>query len=178
MEFYSTERLIVRSFEESDAAGLLAYFSEPRVNCFADEKITTFDEAIKTVKEKSHDDSQLAVCLRENDLIIGNLFTMQEEDTYSVGWNFNGNFEGKGYASEAAAGFLDYLFNEKNARRIYCYVEDYNIRSKQLCERLGMRKEGLFLEYISFVNNDDGTPKYENTMQFAILKHEWSGSKL
>lgn len=36
-----------------------------------------------------------------------------------------------------------------------------------------MRKEGLFLEFISFVNNAYGTPKYENTFQYAILKKEW-----
>jgi len=35
-----------------------------------------------------------------------------------------------------------------------------------------MRQEGLFIEYI--VKNVDGTPKYENTMQFAILKKEWN----
>ena len=36
-----------------------------------------------------------------------------------------------------------------------------------------MRPEGLFLEFISFVNNSDGTPRYENTVQYAILKKEW-----
>ena len=36
-----------------------------------------------------------------------------------------------------------------------------------------MRKEGLFKEYVSFVNNEDGTPIYENTYQYAILKKEW-----
>ena len=33
-----------------------------------------------------------------------------------------------------------------------------------------MRQEGVFLEFISFVNNPDGTPRYENTVQYAILK--------
>lgn len=36
-----------------------------------------------------------------------------------------------------------------------------------------MRLEGKFKEFISFVNNADGTPKYENTWQYAILKKEW-----
>lgn len=36
-----------------------------------------------------------------------------------------------------------------------------------------MRREGLFLEFISFVKNPDGTPHYENTMQYAVLKKEW-----
>lgn len=36
-----------------------------------------------------------------------------------------------------------------------------------------MRREGVFQEFISFVNNPDGTPRYENTVQYAILKKEW-----
>ena len=53
------------------------------------------------------------------------------------------------------------------------YTEDTNLPSQQLCERLGMRREGLFMEFVSFVNNEDGTSLYENTMQYAILKKEW-----
>lgn len=54
-------------------------------------------------------------------------------------------------------------------------IEYYtNFPSQKLCERLGMRREGLFVEFISFVNNSDGTPHYENTYQYAILKKEWN----
>ena len=31
----------------------------------------------------------------------------------------------------------------------------------------------LFMEFVSFVKNSDGTPLYENTVQYAILKKEW-----
>ena len=58
-------------------------------------------------------------------------------------------------------------------RRIYAYVEDYNLSSQRLCEKLGMRREGLFKEFVSFVNDEDGVPIYENTMQYAMLKKEW-----
>ena len=67
----------------------------------------------------------------------------------------------------------DYLFNEKGARRIYAYTEDYNISSQKLCEKLGMRREGLFKEFVTFVNDENGNPIYENTYQYAILKKEW-----
>ena len=29
------------------------------------------------------------------------------------------------------------------------------------------------MEFVSFVNNEDGSPHYENTMQYAILKKDW-----
>ncbi|NLU95679.1 GNAT family N-acetyltransferase [Chitinophaga sp. Ak27] len=173
MEFFRTERLIIRRFKPGDAAALFDYFAAPRVNCFVQERLSTIEDALADVRKKSKDGSQFAVCLQENDSLIGNLFAMKEEDTYNVGWNFNSKFEGNGYASEAARGLFSYLFKVKNARRIYCYVEEDNMRSQKLCRRLGMRQEGLFLEFISFVNNQDGTPRFENTLQFAILKKEW-----
>lgn len=173
MDFFQTERLIVRRFEAGDADGLFDYFNEPRVNCFQDEKLNTLEEAKIEVESRSWKKSQLAVCLKEDNKIIGNLFAEEENDTYNVGWNFNPKFGGKGFATEAATGLFRYLFTKKSTRRIYCYVEEDNTPSQKLCKRLGMRKEGLFSEYISFVNNEDGTPKYENTLQFAILKKEW-----
>ena len=41
-----------------------------------------------------------------------------------------------------------------------------------------MRREGVFLEFISFLNNPDSTPRYENTVQYAILKKEWDQTNL
>ena len=35
----------------------------------------------------------------------------------------------------------------------------------------------MFLEFVSFVNDADGNPIYENTMQYAILKKEWDARK-
>ena len=73
---------------------------------------------------------------------------------------------------EEAIHFLKQAVSEAN-EKIYAYTEDDNIRSQNLCKKLGMRQEGFFKEFISFVKNPDGTPKYENTLQFAILKKEW-----
>ena len=105
---------------------------------------------------------------------LSSVLMRNELFTYNVGWHFNKRFEGKGFACEAAAGLLDYLFREAGARRIYGFVEDDNIRSKRLCERLGMRREGCFKEFVTFVNNPDGSPKYEDTCVYAILEKEWN----
>ena len=40
-----------------------------------------------------------------------------------------------------------------------------------------MRQEGLFKEFISFVNDENGDPVYEDTMEWAILKREWIGGQ-
>lgn len=175
----ATERLVIRDFKEKDAAGLLEYLSNPRVHCFEDEKMTSFEEAIAFMSENTKGMKRCAVCLKESDEIIGDLFYMTDPfvgDTFNVGWNFNQRYEGKGLVFEAASGLISYLFADGNARRIYGFVETDNIRSQKLCKRLGMRYEGCFKEFVSFVNNPDGSPLYEDTCVYAILKKEWDFS--
>ena len=168
-----TDRLVIRNYEKKDAAGLYEFLAHPPVHCFLSEKLDSLEEAEKEVEKRGKQGKHFAVCLSDTDSIIGDLFAVKEmPDTYSVGWNFNLKYSKNGYASEASRSLLDYLFHN-GARRIYAYAEDDNIPSQKLCERLGMRKEGLFIEFISFMNNEDGTPHYENTYQYAILKREW-----
>lgn len=179
-----TKRLILRPFRESDANDVYEYLKEPAVNCFSCMKINSLDEAKAETRERSKKtEYTIAIVLKENNKVIGEIDSEPEaafsdkdlsiEDTFSPCWMLNKEYHGKGYAYEAVHAFFDYLFNEKKARRIYVYTEDYNLPCQRLCERLGMRREGLFREFVSFVSNPDGTPLYENTYQYAILKKEW-----
>jgi len=184
-----TERLILRPFLESDAADVFEYLHRPAVNCFACMALKTLDEAKAEMKNRVGETEYcFAVTLKDSGKVIGEIDAYPEtgephadensvKDTFSPCWMLNGNYQGKGYAFEAAYAFCDYLFTEKGARRIYAYTEDYNRRSQRLCEKLGMRREGLFTEFVSFVSNPDGTPRYENTLQYAILKREWEEQK-
>lgn len=174
-----TQRLNIRRFCDKDVLPYFKLFANPRVHCFEDEKPESIEKARQEVLKKAnrHDGSELAVCLKETDEFMGTVFGVWEGDTFNVCWNFLPEYGGMGYAYEAAEAYLEFLFNEKGARRIYAYVEDYDVRSQNLCKKLGMRREGIFKEYISFIKKSDGTPLYENTMQFAILKKEWNKRK-
>lgn len=156
-----------------DAADLFAYLHEPRASCFLSLKLADMQAAEAEAKMRSGSDEHIAVCLRESGKLIGDLFAVAEEDTFAVGWNFNADFGGAGFASEAARALFAYLFTAKQARRLYAYVEDHNIASQRLCEKLGMRQEGLFKEFVSFKKDDGGDPVFENTLQYAILRKEW-----
>lgn len=180
-----TERLILRPFLQTDAADVYEYLREPAVNCFAYMKLNSLDEAEKEMKKRiGETEYYFAIVLKESGKVIGEIEAYPEtgephadenavRDTFSPCWMLNINYQGKGYAFEAAYAFFDYLFQQKGARRIYAYTEDYNRSSQHLCEKLGMRREGVSLEFMSFVKNPDGTPRYENTVQYAILKREW-----
>lgn len=174
MDIVETERLILRNFRQGDAEGLLASLREPRASCFLSLRLGDLAAAEAEVEARSKSDEHVAVCLRESGQLIGDLFCVHEPpDTFSVGWNFNAEFGGAGYAYEAARAMFEHLFTARQARRLYAYVEDDNLRSQRLCEKLGMRLEGVFKEFVSFVTDDAGVPKFENTMQYAILRKEW-----
>ena len=182
-----THRLLLRPFVTLDAADLLEYRREPLVNCFACMKLNTLEEArAEAEKLAAQPETCLAIVLKDSGKVIGEIEGHPESaspeedapaDTVSPCWMLHKDYQGKGYAFEAAQAFFDHLFQDKGIRRIYAYTEDYNHSCQRLCEKLGMRREGLFLEFVSFVNNPDGTPLYENTFQYAILKKEWLARK-
>ena len=178
-----TERLTLRPFRVEDAADVFAYLSGPQPHCFECMKVRTMEEARRAVTERVKD-SAYCLAIELEGRVIGEIEAHPEssqpdaaenyvKDTFSPCWMLHPDYHGKGYAYEAAKAFFDYLFYQKGARRIYAYTEDYNLSSQHLCEKLGMRREGLFREFVSFVNDVEGNPIYENTMQWAILKREW-----
>ena len=179
-----TERLLLRPFTESDAADAFEYLHKPLVPCFACMKVNTMEEATRAVLDRAkHEEYYFAIVLKETGKVIGEIDAMPENpapdeknavpDTFSPCWMLHPDYHGKGFAYEAAHTFFDYLFQQKGARRIYAYTEDYNLASQKLCQKLGMRQEGLFREFVTFVNDEHENPIYENTYQYAILKKEW-----
>lgn len=178
MQIVETERLILRRFREGDAEDLFAYLRAPIATCFLSLKLADLGAAEAEVKQRALDAGRVAICLKQTGQLIGDLFgggagEEDEDGTTSVGWNLNPQFGGQGFAFEASKALLDHLFRVKGFRRIYAYVEDHNKPSQRLCEKLGMRREGVFLEFVSFTEDDAGNSIYENTIQYAILRREW-----
>lgn len=175
-----TDRLVLRPFQEGDAADVFEYLKEPMVNCFACMKVHSLEEAQKAVKERAEDaEYTFAIVLKDTGKVIGEIDAHPEssqpdmaenyvKDTFSPCWMLQPDYHGKGYAFEAAKAFFDYLFYQKGARRIYAYTEDYNLPSQHLCEKLDMRREGLFREFVSFINDAEGNPIYGPKDQFIL----------
>ena len=177
MKAIETDRLLLRNFTAEDAAGLFEYLHEPRVSCFFSQRLEDMAAALKEVRKRSGSDDYVAVCLKGTGQLIGDLFAHagDEPDTFSVGWHFNALFGGAGLAAEAARALFEYLFADQSARRLFAYVEDDNVASQRLCEKLGMRHEGTFKEFVSFENDSVGRPIFVDTRQYAILLKEWTG---
>ena len=59
-----------------------------------------------------------------------------------VGWYIDPNYQGKGYATEAAKKMIDYMFNEVEINKISSGAVKDNIASCRIFEKLGFRKTG------------------------------------
>ena len=190
MSEIDTKRLLLRPFRESDAPDVLEYLSGPLPHCFAGLRLDTLEEArAEVVKRAADTEYCFAIVLKETGKVIGEIEAEPSDyrppmprsretpqpppDTFTPSLILNVAHRGGGYAYEATYALFDYLFTRKDVRRIYSYVDDYNAASRHLCEKLGMRREGLFQSFVSFVDDAEGHPVYENTLQYAILKSEW-----
>ncbi len=179
-----TDRLILRPFVPDDAEDVYEYLREPPASCFASMRLDTPDAARALVKERGAEQEYcFAIVLKDSGKVVGEISACPEPgvrgeapDTFSPCWMLNKEYRGKGYAYEAARAFFGYLFFQKGARRICAYTEAGNTSSQRLCGRLGMRQEGLFKEFISFVRDENGEPVYEDTAEWAILRKEWSAA--
>jgi len=179
MDDQVSERLTIRNFRAEDADDLFAYLHQPSARCFLSSALADRSAAVVEAQRLAANDDYLAVSLRADGRVIGDVFGIAEQidregeaDTFSVGWNFNPAFGGNGYALESARTLFSHLFTARHARRLYAYVDEGNTASERLCQRLGMRKEGLFRELVSFVNDGNNSPIFENTIQYSLLSKE------
>lgn len=71
MSIIKTERLCLCPFMDKDAAALLTYLGNPRVNCFKSEQLSSVEDARRFIAEKQNEQYSLAITLKETDELIG-----------------------------------------------------------------------------------------------------------
>lgn len=59
-------------------------------DCFVGDRLCSVESALAYISNSPKDMLRYAVCLKEDDFIIGDVFALREyTDTFSVGWHFN-----------------------------------------------------------------------------------------
>ncbi|GAE90169.1 N-acetyltransferase [Acetivibrio straminisolvens JCM 21531] len=111
--------------------------------------------------------------------MIGNVYFNQQEPkeflNWEIGYVFNPQYYGNGYATESCRAVIDYGFKKLKARRIVAMCNPENIASWKLLERLNMRREGHLLKNIFFKRDEKGECIWVDTYEYAILIDEWYG---
>ena len=168
-----TSRLIVRKFEITDAPDLYEYLSDPATYIFEPGQPISLDEAKELARERSQGDNFWAVLLKEEKKLIGHLYLGNVEPrdqlTWELGYIFNRKYQGKGYASEAAAALVEHAFSHLPVHRIMARCNPQNIASWRLLERIGFTREGYFREH-SFMHRDEsGKPMWTDAYEYSRL---------
>lgn len=86
----------------------------------------------------------------------------------TIGWVLNPEFQGKGYAVEAASRVLTLAFDELGSHRVIAELDPRNTASASLCHRLGMRHEA------TFVHSEIFKGEWGDLAVYAILDVEWN----
>lgn len=173
-----TPRLYLRPFTEDDLDDIYEYTSREDVTRYLPWDVRTRQETQEVLRDKKqrtslkalNDIYNLAVILKENGKVIGELLLFLRSIEWrqgEVGYVFNPNYHGRGYATEAAQVMLQLGFETFNFHRIYARCDPRNTSSWKLMERLGMRREA------HFIHNEIFKGEWGDELIYAILEREW-----
>ena len=100
--------------------------------------------------------------------MIGNVCVYLNEDKTEgeLGWSFNRNFHGKGYATEAALRVKKFAFEILKVKRLIARCDERNIPSERVMQKIGLK---LLWEH--------GYRKYPNTCEEATEKMYYEDNK-
>lgn len=171
--YIETERLIIRYFKEEDAQDLYDYLSKEDVVRFEPYDTFTYEQAVDEAKRRAGDKNFYAVALKSGK-VIGNLYFAEGDfETWEIGYVFNSEYWGQGYATEAAKALLTEVFANWKVRRVIAMCNPENTSSWKLMERLGLKREGHLRKNIFFFKDENGEPIWQDTYEYGMLREEY-----
>lgn len=174
-----TERLVLRRFRESDLAAFLEYRNDPAVARYqgwswpmSEADGLAFIAGQRSAGPGEPGGVQIAVALAESDELVGDLYfglALGDGRQAMIGYSLARRHQGRGYATEAVRGLLGFAFGAAGLHRVTAIVDPRNRASVALLERLGMRREGHFVEaYYDAVHG-----AWADEYLYALLREEW-----
>jgi RimJ/RimL family protein N-acetyltransferase len=170
-------RLVLRRFEDEDLGTFLAYLNDPLVARYQTWESYTEQQARDVIEEQKGLEPgtpgrwlTFAAELKETGVLVGHVALSVKGDDYrqaEIGFTFAREYQGRGLAREAAEAVLDYAFGVLGMHRVVAIADCENERSVALLGRLGMRREGHFIENIWFKG------AWGSEYLYALLQKEW-----
>ena len=173
-----TGRLLLRPYRDGDFAGLYAIESSDEVARWlyngARSEAETRDLLARKIRGAAFaaegDWLSTAVTLRDGGALVGDVALQWISELHrcgEIGFTFNPEHQGRGYATEAARALLHFAFETMGWHRLVGRTEARNTGSARVLEKLGMRLEAHLVE------NEWVKGEWQSELVYAILEHEW-----
>ena len=182
MKKLETQRLWLREMRESDFSAVHSYASTSENTVFmpwgpnTEEQTRAFlSLAAAEANRQPCVNYQYAVTLKSTGRLIGGCSLALSGDEAELGWVLSLAEWNQGYGTEIGKALLKFGFDELNLHRIIARCDAENIASYRVMEKIGMLREGLFLE--SRPGRKGGGQAYGDTLSYAILKSDWDAQK-
>ncbi len=149
MERIETERLILRSITEDDAADIYEYGKELNVGINAGwPPHKDIEDTRKIMKEIFIGQTGVfGMVLKCNSKMIGSVGLLKDTkrenpDARMLGYAMSEQYWGQGLTTEAAKAVIDYGLHNSDVSIITCCCYTYNKRSRRVMEKCGFQYEG------------------------------------
>ena len=151
-----TPRLVIRSFEPSDAPGMLAVFGDPEVRKylppFPDPTLESMGKSVarRMAMERDHGHGLWAVERKDTGELIGDCGLMLVEGTgpeVEIAYHYKQTAWNHGYGTEAAIACLAQGFGPVALEHVIAICFPENVGSWRVMEKAGMRYEGMASYY-------------------------------
>lgn len=179
-DHFETERLLIRAPRPGDGAMLYQAVTESLEHLkpwmpWAHNAVTL--EAEEGIVRRMHtdflrrDDLPLFILKKDSEEFVGGSGLHRfgwDVPRFEIGYWVRQRFQGKGYITEAVAGITNFAFEKLFAERIEIRMDDKNVRSYRIPERLGFKLEGI-------LRNDARTVdgKLRDTRVYSMIRQEW-----
>lgn len=176
---FSTERVTVRMLREDDAPVVAAYRSDPAVNELQDWDLPyTLEMARSRLAAQAHHTAipsgewvNLAIVLGsdpETGTVIGDLACHLQPNgrIAEIGYTLRTEFQGEGYASEAAGGLVDHLLATTEVHRLEASLDPQNVASMRVLEAIGFTFEALTRQSYPLRG------RWDDDMRYSMLRDE------
>ncbi len=170
--YLETNRLLLRSFAITDAEDLQEILGDAETMRYS-EPPYTFAQTCRFLTDFCMaQKGGLAAVEKESGRLIGYLlFHPLSEGIYEIGWFFNRQVWGRGYAQEACSRLMDYAFETLCAHKIVAETID-PVKSVKLMKRLGMACEGVQRRQVK-----DLSGNWADLHLYGILAEDWQKAK-
>lgn len=172
--FTLTDRLILRQVSRKDAEIMFDYRNNEI--CARYQRGQTKDlQGIIALVERRKDDVMtvdapfmVAVALKSNDEMIGEIVVMPNEGTISLGYTFSYQYHRRGYAFEALKTLIELLHERYPEWDFICFTEPENEPSMALLRKLGYKDMGYLPSRKSQVFGKWTKPETEAEIEQAV----------